>query len=290
MGILEPHIKRYREHNGQNIFSIMAAGTVREKYYCPLQAQPGTLWSYNSGHDWASKVIEKVTGTTLEDWIREHICPPLGASSITFWAKKHPDLEGKLLQASKRGKNAQILKGTALGLPPDDDEAPLFPATGFADVKYEECFGGEGLHASMPDYLKVLHSLLANDEKLLKKETVKQMFTPQFSQAVHQQFNAMWHAVEFSELTPGEYPPQQELDWGLGAMITTNDDPDGRAKGTLMWSGALNLFWFISPERGLCGIFGTQVQPSGDNKAKKLMTMWEREMYRLAAAAEKKSA
>ena len=265
---------------------VMNAPTIHEQYYTPLHYQPGTLWAYNSGHDWAGKVIEKVTSKTLDDLLRENIGAPLGANSLTFWPKKHPEIERKLLQVSKRGKDSKILKSSVMGLGPDDEDAPLFPAPEYPGVANTDCFGGGGASASMPDYLKVLHSLLSNDGKLLKRDTVKQMFEPQLSPAAREHFNQLWHS-SFSVWAPGEYPSHQGLDWGIGAMLIVDDDPDFRAKGTLMWSGATNLIWFVSPAKGLCGIFGTQLMPSGDNKTKKLMTMWEKEMYRLAAASNK---
>ena len=42
----------------------------------------------------------------------------------------------------------------------------------------EDCFSGHGAYASMPDYFKILMSLLLDDEKVLKKETMKLMFEP----------------------------------------------------------------------------------------------------------------
>ena len=44
-----------------------------------------------------------------------------------------------------------------------------------------DCFGGHGGFGGMEDYLKVLRSILANDGKLLKPETVELMFQPQLS-------------------------------------------------------------------------------------------------------------
>ncbi|PYH30077.1 uncharacterized protein BO87DRAFT_429960 [Aspergillus neoniger CBS 115656] len=49
----------------------------------------------------------------------------------------------------------------------------------------------------------------------------------------------------------------------------------GRRKGTLIWSGKLNLFWFIYRVSGLCGVVGVQVLPPGDVEIGKLIQMFE---------------
>lgn len=265
--------------------TFFTSPSVFEKFYCPLATQPGTFWSYNSGHDWACKVVEKLTGRTMEEFIRTNICGPLGITSMTYWPEKHSGLRKRLLLASKRGKDARPFKAALTGGVPDADDAPLFPMPEWPPVKNTECFGGEGLHSSVPDYLKVLHSLLANDQKLLKAESVTQLFTPQFSPAVREQLNATWR-TGFGSLAPGDYPSHIGLDWGLGAMLSTEEDPGWRSKGTLSWSGIANCFWFIDRQKGLCGMFGTQLLPGGDNKVRELTSLWEKEMYRLAAERE----
>lgn len=40
---------------------------------------------------------------------------------------------------------------------------------------------------------------------------------------------------------------------------------------------------FIDRKAGVCGIFGTQVYPSGDERVRKLHSAFEEEVYRLAA-------
>ena len=42
----------------------------------------------------------------------------------------------------------------------------------------KDCFSRHGAYASMPDYFKILMSLLLDNEKVLKKETMKMMFEP----------------------------------------------------------------------------------------------------------------
>ncbi|RAK89164.1 hypothetical protein BO79DRAFT_254560 [Aspergillus costaricaensis CBS 115574] len=52
--------------------------------------------------------------------------------------------------------------------------------------------------------------------------------------------------------------------------------PSGRHKGTLIWSGKLNLFWSIYRVSGLCSVFGVQVLPPGNVELGKLIQMFEK--------------
>lgn len=92
--------------------------------------------------------------------------------------------------------------------------------------------------------MKIFVSILRNDGKLLNRESVEQMFTPQPST---QQKNAFMK-LSFSspsmnnQLTAG-LPPDTQVTWGLGGMMVEEDVSDGRKKGSLYWSGMPNLHW-----------------------------------------------
>jgi CubicO group peptidase (beta-lactamase class C family) len=41
--------------------------TILERFGYPLIFEPGTNWIYGPGIDWAGKLVERVTGQTLEE-------------------------------------------------------------------------------------------------------------------------------------------------------------------------------------------------------------------------------
>src|SRR6185436_8862668 len=43
----------------------------------PLMFEPGTRWQYGQGVDWAGRLVESVTGMTLEDYFQAKILRPL---------------------------------------------------------------------------------------------------------------------------------------------------------------------------------------------------------------------
>ncbi len=58
----------------------------------PLNFDPGTRYQYsNTGYVLAASIVEKVAGTPLLDFLRQHILDPLGMSSAGDCSKRSPD-------------------------------------------------------------------------------------------------------------------------------------------------------------------------------------------------------
>ncbi|KAK4696536.1 hypothetical protein P7C71_g1395, partial [Lecanoromycetidae sp. Uapishka_2] len=151
----------------------------------------------------------------------------------------------------------------------------------------EDCFGGHGASASMPDYLEILKSILKDDERLLKKETTAIMFQPQLSDESREAMKKLWSIPAATKYFVGEFPQGVATDWGIGGLLIREAIEGWRRRNTLVWSGLPNLFWFIDREAGLCGLFGCQVTPPGDEKTGEMITLFEKVMYE---SIEKRSA
>ena len=50
----------------------------------PLAYQPGTRWEYGISLGWIGKIIEKISGNNLNDFITEKVFSPLGMKDSTF--------------------------------------------------------------------------------------------------------------------------------------------------------------------------------------------------------------
>ncbi len=85
----------------------------------PMIAEPGTAWNYSQGLDVLGGVIEKITGKSLEEAIRERVTGPLGMTDTGFYVP--PDkvrrlagfydadpATGKLIRAPERGGDITI--------------------------------------------------------------------------------------------------------------------------------------------------------------------------------------
>ncbi|KAK1997654.1 beta-lactamase [Colletotrichum falcatum] len=232
--------------------------TVEERFGYPLDYEPGEGWAYSSSLDWTGKLIENVTGKSLEQYMRENIWDPIGAPSFTF------DIEA--IRPKMWGMNTR-----------DKDTGKIILHRGRnLNQGVTECLGGQGSYGSAPDVMRVLQSLLADDGKLLRPGTTADMFKPQLSAEAKK---CLLKAMEEPEWAVGHFPVTHEYDWGLGGLLVDGHKHPNRQDGTLMWSGASNIFWWIDRQTGLCGFFATQMLPAAEEGVRPYIKAFEDEMY-----------
>ncbi|CAD6593349.1 MAG: hypothetical protein ASARMPRED_007426 [Alectoria sarmentosa] len=270
--IMSQRVQRYRKHTKN--FKIATGATVEEFCTQPLIYEPGTSWLYSTSIDWAGKLIERITGQTLEEYMKANIWQPLNIEDITFWPEQHPDMKSRMASMAIRDEES----GKVIH---DLDNAKMSGG--------KDCFGGQGAFASMPDYFKILQSLLVDDEKLLKHSTTAQMFQPQLTRESQEAQKRLMAKTDNTMLFVGEFPEHVPLDWGIGGILTREADKGWRGQNTLIWSGLPNLFWFIDREADLCGLYGGQVRPPGDLKVGKMITLFEKTMYERLATHQTKA-
>ncbi|KAI6089250.1 beta-lactamase family protein [Hypoxylon rubiginosum] len=241
-------------------------GKVRaSQFELPLIFEPGEGWAYGTGIDRVGHVVEKLTGLSLEEYMKQNIWGPLGAENSTFFPDQDPAITARRVPMSFR----------------EDPNGPAVEKPGAQTVTTgaKLCFGGHGLLGSMPDYFKMVYSLLVDDEKLLKKETAALMFQPQLTPASRKELHKFMETPNMKLMFPS--PPHVDRDYGLGGLLIVGDEHDFWRKGALMWGGAASLNWFIDRDAGVCGVFGAQVQPS-DARMRKLIDAFQADVYREA--------
>lgn len=158
--MFDPILQKYETQRGR---AYSKAPDVVFRYAQPLRFEPGESWTYGTGIDWAGLLVERLSKLSLEEFIKENICKPLGMTSMTFFPQKQPELAQRMPQISARGLDGKLVP--------------------FRDPYINEgnvaCFGGQGIYSSMPDYLTFLLSILRNDDKILPASIVDDIFTPQ---------------------------------------------------------------------------------------------------------------
>lgn len=227
---MSPTLQAYQESIGKGGFS--PPKTIVESFSTPLVFEPGTSWIYSPSIDWAGLLVARISKTSLEDYVQKNIFARLDITDITYWPEKNAQLASRLVTMSIRDKPA----------PEGSGKAVPFKGPGMTSSAQEE-FGGQGLSATMPSYLKVLQSLLLDDEKLLSKETTAKMFQPQLTPESAAALQAVYDSQpKGGPCAIGHFPPNVQYDWGLGGLLTMQD-VDWRKKGALAWSGMPNLLW-----------------------------------------------
>ncbi|KAJ0124856.1 hypothetical protein J7T55_006199 [Diaporthe amygdali] len=259
---------RYAQSVGKDpgLDSVMGRRSVEDTFDYPLVAEPGEGWAYGPGLDWAGRLVEVVSGVTLEEFMRAHIFAPLGVENITFFPARLPGGAGKVAALSIRDGQT----GKAIPAPPE--------AAGVDPAEVKHCMGGGGMFAAMGDYLKVVKSILDDDERVLNRDTARLLFAPLLSDDGKDRATLV-EAFRHIDWIVGWTPePAEAYSWSLAGLLTPGGNAH-RRKGFLQWSGAYNLSWFIDREAGLTALFATSFLPSGDTQVKELMKAYELGLY-----------
>ena len=194
----------------------------------PRQFESGTQFLYGTNTDWVGKLIEKISGMTLEQYFKKKIFKPLGIKSTYFNVPKK-DLN-RIVSMGNRGLDG---KGQLKEINGDEVSPSRYPKE-----KVNNFSGGDGLFSTPSDFTKILECILNygayKNGKLLKKETVELMMQN--------------HIGEISLNPKGWYYDQATCcnfngimdgssKWGLATLIDNTPKIYGRSKGTLVWGG-----------------------------------------------------
>jgi CubicO group peptidase (beta-lactamase class C family) len=203
----------------------------------PLDFHPGTSWGYSFATDVLGRVVEVVSGESLDAFLKAHICDPLGMADTGFFV---PEAEQSRLVAYYRGADAMD---------------PMKPGLSRVDDRpYPEAYrkpfpflsGGAGLVSTMPDMLALVRALLPGSDRLLRSETVRQMMTNQLPSD---------RSIRFA--LRGPVPGKG---FGLGGAVTfapTSIDPPS-STGEFQWGGSASTYWWICPSADIAGVLMAQ--------------------------------
>ena len=226
----------------------------------PLVFDPGEEWDYGINIDWVGKVIERVSGQVLGDYMSEHLFEPIGMKDTAF----------KLTQ-ERRARMARMHARSPDGtLAPIEFEVPQEP---------EFQMGGGGLYGTASDYVAFERVFLnggrANGRSVLKPETVRLMAANAIGHLNVQPLKTVVpHLSNDAEFFPGMIKK-----WSLGFMISTEPVPGGRSAGSLAWAGLGNTYFWIDLDRGIAGVILMQLLPFADPKALALLDQFEKAVY-----------
>jgi CubicO group peptidase (beta-lactamase class C family) len=235
-----------------------AAGTASS--LTPLMFEPGTRWQYGTSTDWAGKLVEAVSGQTLEQYFQSHILQPLGMKDTSYimTAEKYD----RVVSSYQKQPDGSM-KENPRGLP-----AP--PKT---------YGGGGGLYSTPGDYVRFMQMILnrgrAGKDRILEARTVDLMATNQIGELGAGRLMSFRpdRSAEV-DLHPGAVDK-----WGLGFLINTTAYEKGRSAGSLAWAGIDNTFYWIDPKRGICATVMMQFLPFVDKEAVGLLGDFERSVY-----------
>jgi CubicO group peptidase (beta-lactamase class C family) len=221
------------------------AENVRRLASLPLANQPGTAWEYGLSTDVLGRLVEVVSGRSLEEFFAERIFKPLKMSDTHF-----------ALPEAKRGRLAALYEPSGAGNKvvrtgdvPTEKKALIYAAS----LPYQGAngyySGGAGLVSTAGDYARFLQMLLNHGElegaRILKPDTVTAMTQDQIGPL------PMWipvHGFRFG--------------YGFGINTVAGADSKKDFVGTFSWGGAYYTDFWVDPKHEVIGIMMTQLYPS----------------------------
>jgi methyl acetate hydrolase len=227
----------------------------------PLMFEPGARWQYGQGIDWAGRLVETLSGKSLEDYFQSEIFEPLGMRDTTY-----------ILTAAKFDRWVSTYSRQPDGsLAQQARQLPSPP---------KEYSGGGGLYSTTSDYIRFMQMILNRGKgsgslRILRPETVATMKINQIGSLTAGKMKSYDHSVSSDvDIQPGATEK-----WGLGFLINTSPYSRGRAAGSLAWAGLFNTFYWIDPKRSRCAVIMMQFLPFVDEQAVGMLNDFEKAVY-----------
>lgn len=240
-------------------FASQSAGT--SNVVGPLMFEPGERWQYGQGVDWAGRLVEKISGMSLEDYFQAKILGPLEMRDTSYIVP--PSKFHRIVGLWHRDNGGE--------LKPNPREQPAPPKT---------FNGGGGLYSTAADYVRFMQMILrngrgVNNAVILQPKTVAGMEVNQIGRATA----GKMRSFRPNTSSDVDIQPGFTEKWGLGFLINTTAYAGGRAAGSLAWAGIGNTFFWIDPRTGICAVLLMQFLPFVDKEAVGLLNDFERALY-----------
>ena len=202
----------------------------------PLDAHPGERWIYGFNTDILGAMIEKISGQTLEVFLRERVFAPLGLNDTHFF-----------LPEQKVNRLATVYSSTDNGtIERAPDPGHRVGQGAYVNGPRVSFSGGAGLLSTAVDYATFLQMMLnggeLNGKRLLSRTTVDSMTT---------------NHIEGIDFRAGQ-------GFGLGFSIVHDPSALGlpASIGEFGWGGAYHSTYWVDPVEQLVVVYLTQLIPA----------------------------
>jgi CubicO group peptidase (beta-lactamase class C family) len=200
----------------------------------PLLHQPGEFWEYSVSTDVLGRVVEVVSGTDLDSFVRERITTPLKMKDTGFWVKPEPA--------------ARLAKADG---PPN----PLFEN---ATQKPNVFSGGGGMLSTAGDYARFSQMLLNGGEldgvRILSPKTIALMTSDQLAANVERHTPVALAIGSFGPV------PEMGTSFGLGfaVRVDAGRNPMPGSVGDFSWGGITGTLFWVDPQTKLVAVLMAQ--------------------------------
>jgi CubicO group peptidase (beta-lactamase class C family) len=211
------------------------ADSVARLAKLPLNFQPGDAWEYGPATDVVGRLVEVISGESLDEYFQKRIFKPLGMRDTHFYLPE-----------------AKLDRFAALYRPGADKKIELAekasPESRWVKEPHVYFAGAGGLVSTATDYFRFQQMMLnggeSNGVRLLGRKTVELMTVNHIGD------RPIWL------VGPG-------YGFGLGYSVVKDIGQTAlpASVGTYSWGGAFCTFFWVDPQEDLIGIVMTQVRP-----------------------------
>ena len=210
--------------------------TVARMAALPFDAQPGEKWNYGYSTDILGALVERVSGQTLEEFLRARVFEPLGMKDTHFY-----------LPESKADRFAVVYSAKESGgLERAPEPGGMVGQGAYVKGPRKSFSGGAGLLSTANDYARVLSMLLNGGEldgrRLLSRKSVELMTADHLAGV----------------------PYREGLGFGLGFEVVKDLGARGKpgSVGEFGWGGAYHSTYWVDPKEQLVVVYFTQLIPA----------------------------
>jgi CubicO group peptidase (beta-lactamase class C family) len=212
--------------------------TVSRMAALPFEAQPGERHVYGYSTDILGALIERVSGQTLNEFLRSRILVPLGMTDTHFY-----------LPESKKDRFAVVYSAQASGgLERAPDPGGMVGQGAYFKGPRKSYSGGAGLLSTATDYARFLQMLLNGGEldgrRIMSRKSVELMTVDHL----------------------GDKTFRSGEGFGLGFSVVKDLGARGLpgSLGEFGWGGAYHSVYWVDPKEELVVVYFTQLMRAGD--------------------------
>ena len=210
----------------------------------PLCFEPGTSWNYSVSTDIVGRLVEVVSGMTIDEFFAKRIFTPLKMHDTSFW-----------LDESKADRLAALYQYDAA----TGGKSLIEAAAKTAFKQPRALSGGGGLYSTAHDYWRFMQMLENGGEldgvRIVSPTTIDMM--------------TMNHLPNNTDITSfgrtlGEEVFYDGLGFGLGFSVVIDQAKTRVAcpNGTYGWGGMASTAFWVDPVEEISAMFFTQLIPS----------------------------
>jgi CubicO group peptidase (beta-lactamase class C family) len=214
----------------------------------PLNYQPGKGWTYSLSMDIEGYLIERLSGQSLPDFMRDHIFTPLGMKDAGFFVPT--DRRARFATGYSGNEQGGLTPTESTPGPTDYATQPALPS------------GGGGLVSTIEDYYRFAQMLADGGQfdgvRILSPATVKLMTS-----------NHLPREILTGQFGIGQHIMRPGFGYGFNCAVVY-DPPEANlsdGKGTFFWDGAAGTWFWVDPTNDIVFVGMIQRRSSPDNHA-----------------------